>query len=79
MVQVNIATRTAALSPGATDPLSHFEGTYVTHYLPNLQGKKSASQGPELCIVNKGQSETLHCALLNVPLPLRIVVEQGLT
>ena len=48
--QVNIATRAAALSPGATDPLSHFEGTYVTHYLPNPQGKKYASQGPELCI-----------------------------
>ena len=57
LAQVNIATRTAALSPGATDPLSHFEGTYVTHYLPTFQGKKSASHGPELCIVNRDNSK----------------------
>lgn len=49
-MQVNIASRAAALSPGATDPLATFEGAYTTHYLPNSQGKKVANKGPELVI-----------------------------
>jgi hypothetical protein len=56
---VNIASRAAALSPGATDPLSTFEGSYTTHYLPNSQGKKVANKGPELVIsVEDGESST---------------------
>ncbi len=66
-MQVNIASRAAALSPGATDPLATFEGVYTTHYLPNSQGKKVALHGPELVIsVNDGETQALQCAKATV-------------
>ena len=52
-LQVNIASRNAALSPGATDPIGIFAGVYTTHYLPTAEGKNVRS-GPELSIATNG-------------------------
>lgn len=57
-VQVNIASNKAALSPGATDPISKFAGVYTTHYLPSADGK-NVRAGPELTITASGSGEPL--------------------
>jgi hypothetical protein len=40
-VQVNIAARNAAVSPGRSDSLAAFAGSYRTHLLPDSPGKPS--------------------------------------
>ena len=48
-MQVNTAGRDAAISPGSSDSLADFAGTYATHLLPAEQ-KEQVTQGCEITI-----------------------------
>jgi hypothetical protein len=50
--QVNIAGRDAALSPGASDTLAAFAGTYATHQLPAEEGGQVAPGAEVVVTVN---------------------------
>ena len=52
--QVNIAGRDAALSPGASDTLAAFAGTYATHQLPAAEGGQVV-QGAEVVVTVNSQ------------------------
>lgn len=50
--QVNIAGRDAALSPGASDTLAAFAGTYATHQLPAAEGGQAVLGAEVVVTVN---------------------------
>ncbi|KAK9819073.1 hypothetical protein WJX81_008479, partial [Elliptochloris bilobata] len=52
--KVNIAGRDAALSPGASDTLAVFAGTYATHLLPAAEGGQ-VSPGAEVVVTVNSQ------------------------
>lgn len=52
--QVNIAGRDAALSPGASDTLAAFAGTYATYQLPAAEGGQ-VKQGAEVVVTVNSQ------------------------
>ena len=53
-MQVNIAGRDAALSPGSSDTLAAFAGTYATHQLPAAEGGQVV-QGAEVVVTVNSQ------------------------
>lgn len=59
-MQVNVAGRDAALSPGAADTLAAFQGTFQTHFLPKTAGSPAA-KAVELSITTPAGN------LLNLP------------
>ena len=55
-VQVNTAGRDAAISPGSSDSLAAFAGTYATHLLPGeVDGQ--VAQGSQIAIKVNAQGE----------------------
>jgi hypothetical protein len=54
MLQVNTAGRDAAASPGSSDSLAAFAGTYATHLLPAEDGAQVAA-GAEVAITVNSQ------------------------
>ncbi|CAL5220251.1 g2231 [Coccomyxa viridis] len=54
--KVNTAGRDAAISPGSSDSLADFAGTYATHLLPAEQ-KEQVTQGCEITIKVNAQGE----------------------
>ena len=72
-MQVNTAGRYAAVSPGSSDSLADFAGTYATHLLPAEQ-KEQVTQGCEITIKVNAQGgfpSTIpsgnHCSCRNRP------------
>ena len=58
-MQVNTAGRDAAISPGCSDSLADFAGTYATHLLPAEQ-KEQVTQGCEITIKVNAQGGSPH-------------------
>ncbi len=54
--QVNTAGRDAAVSPGNSDSLAAFAGTYATHLLPAHDGAQ-VTAGAEIAITVNSQGE----------------------
>ena len=58
--KVNVAGRSAAVAPGASDSLAAFVGCYATHILPEEAGGP-ATPGPELSITVNPQGRPVVC------------------
>ena len=54
--QVNTAGRDAAISPGSSDALAAFAGTYATHLLPAADGSQ-VTKGAEITVKVNAEGE----------------------
>jgi len=58
--KVNVAGRSAAVAPGASDSLAAFVGCYATHILP-LEAGGPSTPGPELSVTVNPQGRPVVC------------------